>query len=115
MPQMVFAPVAFLEFLEVHESVVPGVEEEVLPTALPVIRPVLRSPARQHFRDRFQELEGNQVEARLAIRPPGATAETPDVAPFPMLNLAHSQMLPQRWQPFQAGDSSGLETRGAFG
>jgi len=23
-----------------------------------------------------------------------------------MLNLAHSQMLPQRWKPFQAGDCS---------
>jgi len=33
-PQMVFAPVAFLEFLEVHEGVVPGVEEKVLLPAL---------------------------------------------------------------------------------
>ena len=46
--------------------------------------------------DGFQELERNQIEARLAIRPPGTTNETPDVAPLFMLNLAHSHMLPQR-------------------
>ena len=31
---MVFAAVAFLEFLEVHEGVVPGVEEETFAPAL---------------------------------------------------------------------------------
>ena len=33
-PQMVFAPVAFLEFLEMHEGMVPGVEEETFAPAL---------------------------------------------------------------------------------
>src|SRR2546429_98237 len=39
-PEVVFAGVAFLEFLEMHEGVVPGVEEEILLPALPVVRSV---------------------------------------------------------------------------
>src|SRR5207248_5813343 len=52
-----FALVAFLEFLEMHEGVVPGIEEEILPPAFPVISPVPGRPARQLLGDCFQELE----------------------------------------------------------
>jgi hypothetical protein len=44
--QVVFAPVAFLEFLEMYKGVVPGVEEKILLPALPVVRPVLGRAAR---------------------------------------------------------------------
>ena len=84
------------ELLEMHEGVVPGVEEEVLPPALPVAGAVPGRPARQHFCHGLQELERNQIEARLPICSSGAAGETPDVAPASMLNLAHSHMLPQR-------------------
>ena len=67
MRQMVFARVAFLELLEMHEGVVPGVEEEILLPAFPIVRPVPGCAARQHFGDRFQEIERNQIEARLAV------------------------------------------------
>ena len=93
---MIFAPVAFLEFLEMHEGMVPGVEEEVFAPALPVVRPVRGRAVRQHFGDSFQKLKRDQIEARLAIRAPGAAGETPDVVPVTMLNLAYSQMLLQR-------------------
>ena len=93
---MVFVPVAFFEFLEMHEGVVPSVKKEVLLPALPVVRPVLGRAARQYFGGGFQELERDQIEARLAIRAPGAAGETPDVVPVTMLNLAYSQMLLQR-------------------
>ena len=93
--QMVFVPVAFLEFLEMDEGVVSGVEEEILPPAFPIVRPVPGRPARQHFGGRFQELERNQIEARLPICSSGAASETPDVTPVFGLNLAHSQMLLQ--------------------
>ena len=75
---MVFAPVAFLEFLEVDESVVPGVEKEILLPALPIIRSLLDGTARQVFGARLQELERNQIEAKLAVRPPGAACEMGD-------------------------------------
>ena len=52
-----FALVAFLEFLEMHEGVVPSIEEEILPPAFPVISPVPGRPARQLLGDCFQELE----------------------------------------------------------
>jgi hypothetical protein len=74
--------------------------------------PYLAAP-RVSSRYGFHELERNQIEARLAVGPCGAAEETPDVLPIFRLNLAHSRMLAQRWQPFQAGDCSGLETRAA--
>jgi hypothetical protein len=95
--QMVFAPVAFFELLEMHEGVVPGVEEEVLLPALPIIGPVRDGPGSQYFGDRFQELERNQIEARLAVCAPGAAGETPNIAPVFRLDLAHFQIVPQRW------------------
>ena len=72
---MVFAPLAFLEFLEVHEAVVPGVEEEVLLPALPVVRPVLDGAGRKHASHGFQELERDQVEARFVVGALGAAGE----------------------------------------
>ena len=43
--QMVFAPVAFLEFLEVNEGVVPRIEEEVLPPRFQLYGPYVTAPA----------------------------------------------------------------------
>src|SRR5207244_8611479 len=93
--QVVFAPVAFLEFLEMDEGVVPGVGEEVFAPALPVVRPVLDGPSSEHFGDRLQELERDQIEARLAFCAPGAAGETPYIKlPF-RSSLAHySHILP---------------------
>jgi len=85
-----------LKLLKMHEGVVPGVEEEILPPALPIIRPVLDGPVRQHFGDGFQKLERDQIEARLPIHAPRAAGETPDVAPVFMSSSAHFRMLPQR-------------------
>ena len=79
---MVFAPVTLLEFPEMNEGVVPGVEKEILLAALPVVGPVPGRAARQHFGDGFQELERNQIEARLAVRPPGAAGEPPKFTRF---------------------------------
>ena len=74
----------------------PGVEEEILLPALPVVRPVLDGPGSEHIGDSFQELERNQIEARLAVRPRGAAGETPHVTPVVGLDSGHSSMLPQR-------------------
>ena len=54
-----------------------GIEEEILPPAFPVISPVPGRPARQLLGDCFQELERNQIEAKLAVSAPGAAGETP--------------------------------------
>jgi hypothetical protein len=91
---MGFALVAFLEFLKMHECVVPGIEEEVFAPALPIIRPVLDGAGREGFGDRFQELERNQIEARLAVCAPGAPGETPNVMTDFRLNVSHPRMLP---------------------
>src|SRR5947209_8180950 len=66
---MVFTRVPFLELLEMHEGMVPGVEKEILLPALPIVRPVLDGPGRQHASDRFQKLQRNQIKARLAVPP----------------------------------------------
>jgi hypothetical protein len=100
---MVFAPIAFFEFLEMHEGVVPGVEEKILLPALPIKRPILDGPGSEHFGDRFQELERNKIEARLAVCASGATRENPHVAPVSMLNLAHYHMVPRTFPFFLGG------------
>src|SRR2546427_6295328 len=69
---MVFAPVAFLELLEMNEGMVPGVEEEVLLAALPVAGAVFDGSLGEHIGDGFQELERDQIEARLPICTLGA-------------------------------------------
>src|SRR3989442_6740041 len=73
---MVFTHVTLLELLEVNEGVVPGVEKEILPPALPVVGPVPDGPGRQHVGDRFQELQRNQIKARLLVSPLGAASKT---------------------------------------
>ena len=76
---MVFSRVPFLKPLEVNEGVVPGVKKKILLPALPVVGAVPDSPRRQHLSDRFQELERNQIKARLSIRPLCATHKTRNV------------------------------------
>src|SRR5881396_2603239 len=86
-----------------HEGVVPGVEEEILLPAFPVVRAVLDGSGSQHFGDRFQELERNEVEARLSVCAVGAAGETPDVVPFVMMNLAHSHHAAAKIPSFPGG------------
>ena len=56
---MVFTRVPFLELLEMHEGMVPGIEKEILLPALPVVGPVLDGSGRQHLSDGFQKFERN--------------------------------------------------------
>src|SRR5713101_4319333 len=49
--QMIFAPVAFLELLEVHKGVIPGVEKEILAAVLPVVRAIRDGTSCQHLRN----------------------------------------------------------------
>ena len=65
--EVVLAPVALLESLEMHERMVPGVNEEILAVALPVVRPVLRRAGCEHFRNRLQELKRDQIKPPLWI------------------------------------------------
>ena len=66
---MLLAFIAFLEFLEMGECMVPGFQEEFLAAALPVVFTKSGRACGQHRRDSFQELERNQVESWLAARP----------------------------------------------
>jgi len=73
--EVVLARVALLESLEMHERMVPGVQEEIFPPALPIVHTILDRPFGQHLGNRLQELERDQIEAWLSIRSPGAVAE----------------------------------------
>jgi hypothetical protein len=50
-----------------NEGVFPSVDKEILRSLLPIVRPVLDGPGRERASDRFEKLEGNQIEARLAV------------------------------------------------